>query len=177
MSVGPHVEKSNIVSSDHGRTHKSYFSVFDRKFSFCANLVKKIKIVSLSLNLVPKQIWICRIQMALFIFSVLDWKHLFWANLVQKIKLLSLSWNLVLTISHINYWDQVSSWKNLWTFWNGPLCRNKSVPFPLLNVTAYCKSSNSEACAKKLSQTLANNIENGGRGIGIRIYVRYCLKK
>ena len=26
-------------------------------------------------------------------------------------------------ISHINYWDQVDSWK----FWNGPLCRNKSV--------------------------------------------------
>ena len=30
------------------------------------------------------------------------------------------------------------------------------------------------ACAKKLSQILANNIDNGGREIGLRIYVRYC---
>ena len=34
------------------------------------------------------------------------------------------------TISHINYWDQVNSWKNLWKFWNGPLCRNKSGSSP-----------------------------------------------
>ena len=40
------------------------------------------------------------------------------------------------TISHINYWDQVSSWKNFWKFCNGPLCRNKSGSFPLLNVAA-----------------------------------------
>ena len=26
---------------------------------------------------------------------------------------------------------------------------------------------------KKLSQILANNIDNGGRGTGLRIYVRY----
>ena len=30
------------------------------------------------------------------------------------------------TISHVNYWDQVNSWKNLWKFWDGPLYRNKS---------------------------------------------------
>ena len=34
------------------------------------------------------------------------------------------------TISHINYWDQVNSWKNLWKFWNGPLCRNNHAPSP-----------------------------------------------
>ena len=34
------------------------------------------------------------------------------------------------TISYINYWDQVNSWKNLWKFWNDPLCRNKSGNFP-----------------------------------------------
>ena len=78
------------------------------------------------------------------------------------------------TISHINYWDQVNSWKNLWKFWNGPLCRNKSGPFPLLNVAVYWQSSDTKACAKKLSQILANNIDNGRRGIGLRIYVRYC---
>ena len=34
------------------------------------------------------------------------------------------------TISHINYWNQVNSWKYFWKFWNGPLCRNKSAPSP-----------------------------------------------
>ena len=79
-----------------------------------------------------------------------------------------------MTISEINYWDQVNSQKNLWKFWNGPLCRNKSGPFPLLNVAAYWKSSNTETCAKNLSQILANNIDNGGREIGLRIYMTYC---
>ena len=45
---------------------------------------------------------------------------------------------------------------------------------PLLNVVVYWQSSNAKVCAKKLSQILANNINNGGRGIGLRIYVRYC---
>ena len=48
---------------------------------------------------------------------------------------------------------------------------------PLLNVAEYWKSSNTEACAQKLSQILASNIDHGGRAIGLRIYVRYCLKK
>ena len=77
-------------------------------------------------------------------------------------------------ISHINYWDQANSWKNLW---NGPLSKNKSGPFPLLNVAAYWQSTNTKICTEKLSQILANNIDNGGRVFGIRIYVRYCLKK
>ena len=38
------------------------------------------------------------------------------------------------TISHINYWDQVNSRKSLWKLWNGPLCRNKLGPSPLLNI-------------------------------------------
>ena len=33
-------------------------------------------------------------------------------------------------ISHINYWDQVNSWKNFWKFLIGTLCRNKSGPSP-----------------------------------------------
>ena len=67
---------------------------------------------------------------------------------------------VIATISHINYWDQVNFWKKLWKFWNGLLCRNKSYPFPLLNGTTYRKSSNTEAWATKLSQILANNIDN-----------------
>ena len=58
-------------------------------------------------------------------------------------------------------------------FWNGLLCRNKSSPFPVLSVAGYCKSSNSKAFANKLSQKLANNIDIGGTGIGLRIYERY----
>ena len=51
-----------IVSNDYGRTHKCDFSIFDQKFPFWANLVKKIKIVSLSWNLVSRLIRICRNQ-------------------------------------------------------------------------------------------------------------------
>ena len=68
------------------------------------------------------------------------------------------------TISHINYWDQVNSCKNLWKFWNDPLSRNNSGPFPLLNVAGYWNSSNTKACSKKLSQILANNNDRGGEG-------------
>ena len=80
----------------------------------------------------------------------------------------------LVTISHINSLDQFNSWKNLWKFWNGLLCRNKSDTFSLINVAVYWQSSDTEACAKKLSQTLANNINNGGTGIGLRIYVWHC---
>ena len=38
------------------------FSVFDWKYPLWVNLAQKIKVVSLSLNLVPRRIRICRIQ-------------------------------------------------------------------------------------------------------------------
>ena len=76
------------------------------------------------------------------------------------------------TISRINYQDQVNSWKSLWKFCNDPHWKNKSGFSPLLNVAVYWQSSTTEACPKKL--LLANNIDNGGWGIGLRIYVRYC---
>ena len=41
--------------------------------------------------------------------------------------------------------------------------QNKPDLFPLLNVTGYWKRSNTEACNQKLSEILANNINNGGR--------------
>ena len=78
------------------------------------------------------------------------------------------------TISHINFLDQLNSRKNFWKFWNGPFCRNKSGPYPLLNIAVYWQSSNTQPCAKKLSQILVKNIDNGGRGIDLRIYTRYC---
>ena len=85
-------------------------------------------------------------------------------NLITTNFIYVISSNFV-TISHINYWDQVNSWKNLWKLLNGPLCGNKSGPFPLLNVAAYWQSSDTEACAEKLSQILADNIDNGGGGL------------
>ena len=74
---------------------------------------------------------------------------------------IDLTYSNFLTISHINYWNQVNSWKKLWKFWNGPLYRNKTDPSPLLNVAGYWKRSNAKACNKKLCQILANNIIMG----------------
>ena len=44
-----------------------------------------------------------------------------------------------------------------------PKCFTKIIgkgPSSLLNVAAYKKSNNTEACTKKLSQIFANNIDN-----------------
>ena len=78
------------------------FSISDRNEPLWANLVQNIKIISLSWNLVPRPIWICRIQWWCSLFFVLDWKYFFWANLVQQTKIVSLSWNLAPTVPHIN---------------------------------------------------------------------------
>ena len=77
----------------------------------------------------------------------------------------SRTYNAGSTISHINYWDQVNTWKNFWKFRNSLLWRCKSGPSPLLNSTAYWKSSNTRACAKKLSQILAKTIDNKEKGL------------
>ena len=68
----------------------------------------------------------------------------------------------------------LENYAKLRKFLNVPLCGNKPGPFPLLIVAAYWQNCDTEPCAKKLSQILANNIDNGARGIGFRIYVRYC---
>ena len=67
------------------------FSILDGKHPFWANLPQKIKIVSLSWNLVPRLIQICKIQWWCFFFSIFDRKYIFWANLVQKIEIASLN--------------------------------------------------------------------------------------
>ena len=76
MSVDFHAEKFNIVSNDHGRTDRYDFSDFDRKFPFWVNSIKKkIKILSLSWNLVPRLIQVYRIQWRCSLFHDLDWKQ------------------------------------------------------------------------------------------------------
>ena len=59
------------------------FFVIDQKYPFWANLVQKVKIVSLSWNFVPTLIWTCTIQWWCSFF-VFDRKCPFWANLVQN---------------------------------------------------------------------------------------------
>ena len=93
-------------------------SVADRIYPCWENLIQKINIVILCLNLVPRLIQMCRnqwwcsiffqkysfggnlFQKIYFIF--LDRKYTFWVNLVQKIKIVSLSW-----ICYLNYFEYV----------------------------------------------------------------------
>ena len=121
------------------------FSVFDQKHTFWANLVQKIKIVSLSWNLISRKIGIDRIQwccsffqfstgstfsgkfgpvnsnmqnsVVLFTFSGFEQQYLFCAHLLQKNKIVSLSWHLVPSI--IGTW-WVHWWCSLFLFstWN-----------------------------------------------------------
>ena len=96
MSAGPLAEKFNLVSNDHGWTHKWDFSVFNWKFLFWASLVKKIKVVNWTWNLVPSETNFNKQNSVVMVtFYVLDWNYPFWASLVKKIKIANLSWNLV----------------------------------------------------------------------------------
>ena len=78
------------------------------------------------------------------------------------------------TISHINYRDQVNSWKNLWKFWNGPLCRNKSGPSPYSMLQDIGRVATLNLVPRNCLKYLQTTLIMGGGGIGVRIYVRYC---
>ena len=69
------------------------FSVLDHGFPFCANFVRKIKIVSLSWKLVTRLIQIHGIQWYVPFFSFSTKNILFWTNLVPKFKIVYLKWN------------------------------------------------------------------------------------
>ena len=84
MFAGSRAEKFNIVSSDHERTQKCDFSVFNRKYPFRQIWLKKKNLTN---------------SMVLFTFSAFDWKYPFWKNLVQKIKIVILSWKSVLRVN------------------------------------------------------------------------------
>ena len=73
------------------------FLIFNQKCSFWANLVPKIKIFSLKVNLVPKLIIIRRIQWWCLLFHF--WPEIpFSGKFGQKIKIVNLSWKLVPTL-------------------------------------------------------------------------------
>ena len=94
----------------------SLFLFYTRKTLFRQIWSKKIKIISLSGNLVPRPIWICRIQW---------WYSLFlniypsWANMVQKFKIVWSKWNLIqrlIRICKVNGQKSILSvldWKKL----------------------------------------------------------------
>ena len=74
---------------------KVWFFCFRSEIPVLAKCDPKIKILTLSWNLMPMLIRICRSQGDVH-FSVFDQKYPFWVNLLQKkIKIKSLSWNLL----------------------------------------------------------------------------------
>ena len=138
------------------------FFVFDRRCSFLANLVQKIKIVSLRINLIPRLIRTCRIQWwrSLFLFRS---EIIFGGKFGPANQ--TLRWNLIPTISHINCWDQVNSWKNLWKFWNGPRCRNKSSPFPYSMLQDIRRVATPKLVPRNCPRYLQTTLIMGGGGL------------
>ena len=82
------------------RLEKLFLGKFGPKNQNC--LVGKIKMVSLSWNLVPRLFQICKTQnsMVMFTFFVFDRKYLSWANF-PKFKIACLQWNLVSRLGEI----------------------------------------------------------------------------
>ena len=75
-----------------------HFFRFQMEISFLVKLIPKFKIVFLKWNLVPRLIWVCRIQWMMFTFLnffVLGQQYPFRTNLVQEVKIVNLSLNLV----------------------------------------------------------------------------------
>ena len=84
------------------------FSIFGQKYRFWSNLVQKIRIVTLISILVPKLIWVCRIQWccSLFLFST----EPFLGRFDPKNQNCQLSWNLVsrlIRICRIQWWYSI----------------------------------------------------------------------
>ena len=92
------------------------FSVLHWKHPFWANLVHKIKIINLSWNLVPRLIWIYRIQWLYSLFLFFRLETPFLGKLFQKIKFVSLSWNLVPRLVRI---CRIKWWFSLFLFYTG----------------------------------------------------------
>ena len=72
---------------------------------------------------------------------------------------------IIPTISHINYWDQVNSWKNLWKFWNGPLCRNKSGPSPYSMLQYIGRVATPKLVSRNCLRYLQTTLIMGGGGL------------
>ena len=84
LSVGAHAEKFNIVSNDHGRTHKCDFSVFHQKYPFLGKYSPKNQNSQFKLKLGTKTNSNMQNSIVLFTFSVLDQNHPFFDKFGQK---------------------------------------------------------------------------------------------
>ena len=100
MSVGPRAEKFNIVSNDHGRTYKCDFSVFERKYPFWANLVKKNQNCQRKVKFSTETNSKMQNSMALFTFSVL-YRNTLFGQIWSKRSIVSLGCNLVRRVTRI----------------------------------------------------------------------------
>ena len=107
--------KFNIVSNDHGYMQKCNFL----EYQFWANLVQKIKIVSLSWNLKLSLSWICRIQLWCELFLFWTRNILFGKIWSQNSKLFKVKFgtqtNLNMQNSLVRFTFFVFIWK--YTFW------------------------------------------------------------
>ena len=121
MSVGPHAEKFNIVTTMDARK-KCDFSVLDRKYPFRASLVQKIKIISVSWNLGSRLIRISRIQLWSSLFLVLTGNTLYGQNWLQNSKLFKVKfaiktnsnvWNWMMMFSFSVFDLKYPYWPNL----------------------------------------------------------------
>ena len=74
--------------------------LLERMYPFWANLVQKIKIVFLRLNLVPGLIWTCWIQWWSSFVFFFDFPFL--GKLVQKFRIVRLRWNFVPKVIRIS---------------------------------------------------------------------------
>ena len=92
---------NNIVRNNHRHTQGCEFLVLVRKHPFWANLARKIKIVSLSWNLVPRPIRICRIQWWCSLFPFLT-ENTFFVHIWSKNLRLSL-WAEIWYLDYFEY--------------------------------------------------------------------------
>ena len=82
--------------------------IFRSQYTIWVNLVRKIKIVSLSWNLVLILLWIYRIR-AMCTSLFYTKRNQFWSNSVQKITNVSLSWNFIPRVFSIDRIQERSS--------------------------------------------------------------------
>ena len=69
------------------------------------------------------------------------------------------------TISHVNYWDQVNSWKNLWKFWNDPLCRINQAPPPYSMLQYIGRVATPKPVPRDCLRYLQTTLMMGGGGL------------
>ena len=92
----------------------SFCSDLDWKYPFWANLVQKMKIVRLSWNLVPRLIWICRIQSHVeFTFSVFGWECSFEVDFILEAEV----WQLVISNMQNSCRSLFSNFDEIYSFW------------------------------------------------------------